>query len=221
MSGPLICRSVRGRPNWASLIPALLQGNGIKWKAEAKLDTHDVAVPLPSPGGQSQRVLRAILLSGSDVGKEGCRDRIQRLSGLSGGQDVAIVFLLKQEQGQMSPTAAFMRLQLDLIGEFEMPIIPVDTVQAMPTNLMAFHRQISTSSGHRKTANPARSLLPYCSDRPPLPEHVVNILTDITSNIRGLLETASTPTGQMKMAEFLGDSSETAISFWAEEYVVE
>lgn len=94
-----------------------------------------------------------------------------------------------------------------------MPIIPVDSVQAMPTNLMAFHRQISTSSGHRKMGNPARILLPYCSDRPPLSEHAVNILTDITPNIRGLLDTASTPAGQMKMAEFLGDDSQSAISF--------
>ncbi|KAI1779903.1 hypothetical protein F4818DRAFT_157969 [Hypoxylon cercidicola] len=212
MSGPLICRSLRGRPDWTSLVPALLQGKGVRWR-EAKLDTHDVAIPLPSIGGQSQRVLRAILLSPSDVGKDECRGRIQRLSRLSGGQDVAIVFLLKQEQGQMSATAALMTLQLDLVGEFEMPVIPVNSVQAVPTNLMAFHRQISTGSGSPKTANPAQSLLPYCSDRPPLPEHAVNVLTDITSNIRDLLDTASTPAGQIKMAEFLGDSSQSAISF--------
>lgn len=72
-----------------------------------------MAIPLPSSGGQPQRVLSAILLSPSDVGKDECRDRIQRLSRLSGGQDVAIVFLLKQEQGQAGATAALMTLQLE------------------------------------------------------------------------------------------------------------
>ncbi|KAI6093716.1 hypothetical protein F4821DRAFT_4305 [Hypoxylon rubiginosum] len=222
MSRPLICRSLRGRPDWASLTPTLVQGNGIKWK-EAQLDTHDVAIPLPNPGGQSQRALRAILLSPSDVGKDVCRHRIQRLSRLSGGQDVAIVFLLKQEQGQMSAMAAFMTLQLEgsLIGEFEIPVIPVNSVQAVLPNLMAFHRQISTSSGPRKTADPARSLLPYCSDKPPLPEHVVHVLSDITSSTRDLQDTMSTPAGQMKMAEFLGNNAQNAISFWADEYVAE
>ncbi|KAI0176202.1 hypothetical protein GGR52DRAFT_349973 [Hypoxylon sp. FL1284] len=220
MSGALICHSLRKRPDWASLAPALLQGNGTRWK-EAKLETHDVAIPLPSSGRQAQRALCAILLSPSDVGKDECRGRIQRLSRLSGGEDIAIVFLLKQEQGQGSATAALMTLQLDLVGEFEMPIIPVNSVQAVSTNLMAFYRQICTSSGSSKKANPAQTLLPYCSDRPPLPEHTVNVLTDITSNIRDLLDTASTSAGQVKLAQYLGDNSESAISFWGDEYVVE
>ncbi|KAI1764756.1 hypothetical protein GGR53DRAFT_465999 [Hypoxylon sp. FL1150] len=220
MSRPLVCRSLRGRPDWASLVPTLVQVNGVKWK-EAQLDTHDVAIPLSAPGGQSQRALRAILLSPSDVGKDACRDRIQRLSRLSGGQDVAIVFLLKQEQGQVSAMAAFMTLQLDLIGEFEMPVIPVNSVQAVLPNLMAFHHHFSTSSGPQKTADPARDLLPYCSEKPPLPEHAVHVLTDITSNTRDLLETVSTPAGQMKTAEFLGDNAGNVISFWTEEYAIE
>ncbi|KAI0841997.1 hypothetical protein F5Y06DRAFT_165879 [Hypoxylon sp. FL0890] len=196
-----------------------VQGN-TKLMAEAKLDTHDAALPIPDPRGQSQRVLRVIFLSPSEVGTDNCRTRIQRLSHLNGGQDVAIVFLLKQENEAASPMTAFMTLQLDL-GEFEMPIIPVNSVSDVPTNLMAFHCQISTSDRPRRMENPARTLLPYCSDMPPLSEHAVNVLTDITTGMRDLSDTMLTPAGQTKILEYLGNDSESAVSFWAKEYLVE
>ncbi|KAI2640435.1 hypothetical protein GGS26DRAFT_586437 [Hypomontagnella submonticulosa] len=220
MSNPSICYSLRKRPDWAALTPALLRGNGVQWK-EAKLDTHDVALPLPESRTKPQRVLRAILLSPSDVGTDESRRRIQRLSHLNGGQDVVIVFLLKQGQDQGSSTAALMTLQLDLSEEFRMPIIPVHSVQAVSTNLMSFQRQICTNNGPRRIANPAQALLPFCSDRQLLSEHAVNVLTDITTDVRDLLEMASTQSGQTRMVEYLGSDSERAISFWAEEYLVD
>ncbi|KAI0383919.1 hypothetical protein F5Y04DRAFT_23853 [Hypomontagnella monticulosa] len=221
MLNPSICYSLRKRPDWASLATALPRGNGIKWK-ETKLSTHDVALPLSGPRTKPQRVLRAILLSPSDVGTDDCRSRIQRLSHLNGGQDVVIVFLLKQGQDQGSSTAALMALQLDLNEESRMPIIPVNSAQAVPTNLMAFQRQLCTNNGPRRIANPAQALLPHCSDRQqPLSEHAVNVLTDITTNIRDVLEMASTQPGRARMAEFLEGDSERAISFWAEEYLVD
>ncbi|KAI1107518.1 hypothetical protein F4804DRAFT_329250 [Jackrogersella minutella] len=238
---PLICYSLRKRPDWAPVAPAVLQSKNPRWKGttntvvryflifygiilsavvETKLDTHDAALPLPGSSGQFQRVLRVIFLSTSDVSTEECRSRVQRLSHMNGGQDTAIVFLLKQEKDQADPISAFMTLQLDL-GEFEMPVIPVNSVQDVPASLMAFHRQISISNAPRKMASPAQTLLPYCSDRPCLPEHAVNVLTDITYGVRDLLDTMSTPAGQTKIFEFLGSDSESAISFWVKEYLVE
>ncbi|KAI2614636.1 uncharacterized protein GGS25DRAFT_472525 [Hypoxylon fragiforme] len=220
MSGPLVCCSLRKRPEWASLTSILLQqGDSVKWK-ETNLDTHDVALPLPSPGGKRQRVLRVILLSPSNVGTDECRGRTERLYHLNGGEDVAVVFLLKQEKDQTSPVVAMMTLQLDL-GNFVMPIVPINSPEAVPSTLMALHRQLSTSGGSRRVANPAQTLIPYCSDRPPLSEHAVNVLTDITSNIRDLLDMMSTPTGREKAIEFLGNDSENAMSFWTKEYLIE
>ncbi|KAI1134565.1 hypothetical protein F5Y05DRAFT_209307 [Hypoxylon sp. FL0543] len=218
-SNPLICHSLRKRPDWASLASALLQGSNVRWK-ETKLDTHDVALPIRDPGGHSQRVLRAICLSPLDVGTDYCRDRIQRLFHLNGGEDTIIVLLLKQHNASQSPMTAFMNLQLDL-GEFEMPVIPVNAISEVPTNLMAFHRQVSTSDRSRRMDNPAQTLLPYCSDRPPLSEHAVNILTDITSGMRDLSEAISTAVGQKRILEYMGSESESVISFWAKEYLVE
>lgn len=102
-----------------------------------------------------------------------------------------------------------------------MPIVPINSPEAVPSTLMALHRQLSTSGGSRRVANPAQTLIPYCSDRPPLSEHAVNVLTDITSNIRDLLDMMSTPTGREKAIEFLGNDSENAMSFWTKEYLIE
>ncbi|KAI1385061.1 uncharacterized protein F4822DRAFT_382082 [Hypoxylon trugodes] len=219
-SNPLICYSLRKRPEWATLASTIIQNKNATWK-ERKLDHHDMALPLRSPGGQPRRVLRVILLSPSDIGTDDCKDRIQRLYHLSGGQDIAIVFLLKQAKGQANPMTAFMMLQLSLVGEFEMPIIPVSSIQAVQPNLMAFYHQISSGSRAPRTTNPAQSLLPYCSDRPPLSEHAVNVLTDITSSMGTLLDTVSTPAGQTEIATFLENDSESIVSFWAKEYLVE
>ncbi|KAI1208895.1 uncharacterized protein F4807DRAFT_137307 [Annulohypoxylon truncatum] len=218
-NNPLICYSLRKRPDWATFASAVLQGSNIRWK-EAQLDTHDAALPIPTSHGQPPRVLRAIFLSPSDVETDNCQNRIQRLSHLNGGQDIVIVFLLKQEEDKVNPMSAFMTLQLSL-GDFEMPVIPVNTVEAVPNSLVAFHRQISTSSGSRRMANPAQTLLPYCSYGPRLSEHAVNVLTDITSGIRDLLDIMTTPVGRTKVLDLLENDSEGAISFWEQEYVVE
>ncbi|KAI0135435.1 hypothetical protein F4814DRAFT_22483 [Daldinia grandis] len=221
MSNPLVCYSLRKRPVWAPLAEALLQGgSSTRWKG-AKLDTHDIALPLPNPGGTPRRILRALLLSPPDVGKTESRTRIQRLFHLNGGQDIAIVFLLQQAQDQESPMTALMTLQLDLVDGFEMPIVLANSVQDVSVNLIAFHRQISISNRSRRTANPVQTLLPYCSDGQPLSEHAVNVLTDLTSGFRDLVEAVSTQAGQMKMAEFLGSDSKSIASFWANEYLVE
>ncbi|KAI1459064.1 hypothetical protein F4805DRAFT_473727 [Annulohypoxylon moriforme] len=195
-------------------------GGSTGQQLEARLDTHDAALPIPGSGTQPHRVLRAIFLSPSDVGTDDCQNRIQRLYHLNGGQDIVIVFLLKQEEDKVSPMSAFMTLQLSL-GEFEMPIIPVNSIEAVPSSLMAFHRQISTSKGPRRIVNPAQTLLPYCSYGPRLSEHAVNVLTDITSDMRSLLDMTTTPVGRMKIIDLLEDDSEGAISFWEKEYMVE
>lgn len=47
MSGPLICRSIRGRPDWTLLFPALLQGNGIRWKGTVAAMARPLGDPFP------------------------------------------------------------------------------------------------------------------------------------------------------------------------------
>lgn len=77
-------------------------------KAENKLDTHDVNMPLPSsqPG---QRYLRFILLSSADGDSMYKHQRIERLCSLSGGSDAAVLWLL-DEAGDAS---SFMQFQME------------------------------------------------------------------------------------------------------------
>ncbi|KAI1500108.1 hypothetical protein F5X99DRAFT_257674 [Biscogniauxia marginata] len=222
MTSFLICSSTRKRPDWASLPAALLRSSTMnsRWR-ETRLDTHDVAMPLPTIDASSRRVLRAILVSPHHVGSEDTRARIERLYHLNGGRDVAVIFLLKQCEGLESPMAMLMKLQLDLVVGREIPIIPVDSVATVPTTLMTLHRQLGSSRKSLRSADPAHTLLPFCSDTQPLSEHSVNVLTDITSGVRDMLEKASCPISQVKVVDYLENEAGKVISFWKEEYLLE
>ncbi|KAI0019557.1 hypothetical protein F4780DRAFT_441882 [Xylariomycetidae sp. FL0641] len=223
MESFLVCSSTRSRPDWASLASALLQSKTSRWK-EARLDTHDVAMSLPMiTPGMPRRVLRAIFMSPHDIGSDEARNRVERLYHLNGGRDIAVFFYLKQ-YSLHSPVAAFMKLQLDLATSREIPIVPVESVAAVPHSLMTFHRQLGTGRVYERTPAPARSLLPHCSDRQSLAEHTVHVLTDTTSDMRDLLMKLSSPNSAFRnqIDAFLGDEDGAkAVSFWAEEYMVE
>ncbi|KAI1630564.1 hypothetical protein F4809DRAFT_274929 [Biscogniauxia mediterranea] len=214
MASFLICSSTRKRSDWTPLTSALLRSNtaNTRWR-ETRLDTHDVAMPLPTPDASSRRVLRAILVSPHDAGSEATRARIERLYHLNGGRDVAVIFLLKQCEGLESPMAMLMNLQIELVVDREMPILPVDSVATVPTTLMTFHRQLGSSGRTPNATNPVRTLLPFCSDTQPLSEHAVNVLTDITSNLRDLLEKASDPTSQAKISDYFDSEAHKIVSF--------
>ena len=113
------------------------------------------------------------------------------------------------------------------MGNFEMPVIPVHEAAAAPRALQVLHQRLSTSRGaqqrraSRPPPNPARTLLPYCSDRPPLPEHAVNVMTDITPGFRGLLDGLSTAAGREALVAYLDADAERAMAFWREEYLVD
>lgn len=104
-----------------------------------------------------------------------------------------------------------------------MPVIPVHEAAAAPRVLQVLHQRLSTSRAHRasRTPNPARILLPYCSDRPPLSEHTVNVLSDITTGFRGLLDGMSTGAGRATLEEYLDADADRAMAFWREEYLVD
>lgn len=78
--------------------------------AESKLDTHDVNLPLPSPkDAPGTRYLRFILLSSADHDVTARNQRIERLENMSGGNDVALVWLMGEGDGNVS---CFMQSQV-------------------------------------------------------------------------------------------------------------
>ncbi|KAI1118920.1 hypothetical protein F5Y14DRAFT_184692 [Nemania sp. NC0429] len=219
MEGPLVCASLRKRSAWAGLTSSLLQSKSScgKWK-ETQLDTHDVAIPLPT-----QRVLRTILMSPPDVALTGSTSRIERLHSLTGGQDTAIIFLLVNDDDQQNAVSALMTLQLKLIGNWDLPIIPVESVVAMPASLEALRRQlVCPVASSPKALSPTTCLLPFCSDGTPLADHTVNLITDTTSGFRNLVAKLSSDTVfESEIAPLLGDDAHTLRRFWTGEYLVD
>ncbi|KAI0428824.1 hypothetical protein F5Y09DRAFT_277690 [Xylaria sp. FL1042] len=218
MERPLVCKSLRKRLDWAGLPASLLQNRNScgKWK-ETQLDTHDIAIPL-----NTQRVFRAIFVSPRDVVSASCSNRIERLYNLNAGQDSAIIFLLRHEDQQQSAVHALMTLQLQIVGRWELPVIPVDSVAAVPASLVAIQSQLPSRAANRKPPSPASQLLPFCSDGVPLAEHTVNILTDTTSGFRDLLnKLSSNAMFESEIAQLLGDDADKLRNFWAEDYLVD
>ncbi|KAK8042319.1 hypothetical protein PG993_006842 [Apiospora rasikravindrae] len=217
MEAPSFCTSIRKRPDWAPLVSALLQSSGtLRWKGV--LQSHDVAMPLPPKDGRSKSVLRAILLCPQEIGSDATHQRIERLYHLDGGQHVVIVFMMKESRSG-SAAASLMRLQLDLMNGLEMPIIPVSSIDAVPATLLAFHRQLATAGGGKKTLPASRSLLPHCSGAENLSEHSANVLSDVTTGMKDLSEKATSEQGKQELIRYLGEAeAERAISFWNDEF---
>ncbi|KAI1203010.1 hypothetical protein F5X97DRAFT_284591 [Nemania serpens] len=218
MERPLVCTSLRKRLAWTGLPSSLLQSNSScgKWK-ETQLDTHDVAIPLPT-----QRVLRAILMSPPDVASARSTSRIERLHTLTGGQDAAIIFLLENNDDQYNAVSALMTLQLQLIGNWELPVIPVESVATVPASLEAFKRQLSCPAISPKGPSPTTSLLPFCSYRTPLADHTVNLITDTTSGFRDLIGKLSSNTVfELDVAPLLGEDADRLRRFWTGDYLVD
>ncbi|RYC62225.1 hypothetical protein CHU98_g4001 [Xylaria longipes] len=209
MERPLVCTSLRKRLDWAGLAASLLKSN------KTQLDTHDIAVPL-----FVQRVFRAILISPRDVASTESLNRIERLYNLNGGQDSGLIFMLKDDDAQQDATHALMTLQLQLAGNWDLPVIPVESVAAVEASLATLRHQLMTAS--RKPPGPASSLLPFCSDREPLANHTINILTDVTSDFRDLLDKlSSNSVFESEIAPLLGPDAEKLKNFWTDEYLVD
>lgn len=79
-------------------------------RLEARLETHDIAMHVAkSESTPNHGVFLFILLSQVDLGSDQTEHRLNRLAHLTGGTNVAVVFLLG-EGGDMS---GFMQLQLE------------------------------------------------------------------------------------------------------------
>ncbi|KAI1190937.1 hypothetical protein F5B17DRAFT_7928 [Nemania serpens] len=218
MEQPLVCTSLRKRLAWAGLPSLLLQSNSSygKWK-ETQLDTHDVAIPL-----STQRVFRAILMSPPDVASATSASRVERLHSLTGGQNAAIIFLLENGDEQQNAASALMTLQLQLIGNWELPVIPVESVDAVPASLEALKRQLGCPVVSPKLPSPTTSLLPFCSYGTPLADHTVNLITDTTSGFRDLISKISSNTlFDSEIAPLLGEDAHKLRKFWTGDYLID
>ncbi|GAB1740191.1 hypothetical protein NU219Hw_g5307t1 [Hortaea werneckii] len=113
MTPGYFCHSLRRRQSFKSIIPDLTAQSGLGL-LEKSLDTHDLALPLqpflnPKTGhALAARQLRVLLLSLPVVAEaqlEATIERIQRFASLTGGKDLAIIFLLTYSPPPVQLTA--------------------------------------------------------------------------------------------------------------------
>lgn len=158
----MFCAGLRKRPEWAAVVPLLLKKEIRGWKgtsrlvfsaiprimlrsaAEKKLETHDIAMPMPGVGtiDGGGIFLRFILLSALDVKRPDTMQRIERLFYLEGGRRCALAFLLSTN-GDEDGLSALGRLQVEYAR-----LLPLDSI-VRTDGVSGLRRNSSASPSYR------------------------------------------------------------------------
>ncbi|RKF58619.1 hypothetical protein OnM2_066043 [Erysiphe neolycopersici] len=222
----MFCTSLRGRYEWNKVPAILLTSEFPKWK-EHELDTFDIAFPITSQttGSGSSNVFHILLFSSVDL-KEShlVSARIQRLFYRQGGKNVGIVFLLNEHGQEDNSPKALMALQASFLSDLEIPVFLLFSVESLEVSMNVIQEQLGHTIRPSERSISAVTLLPYCSIHPPIPNHARNLLTDMCSNISGLLAFVTTREGIEKLTDVLSSFpglAQNIISFWHGEYIVE
>lgn len=192
-------------------------------RAESDFDDSDIRLPTITASNTNHEQTRVLLLSTSgleDDKLEGTLQRVRRLSSVTGGYRIAIVFLMhppcntrftsarqeldRTEQGQAGAynsrgTFAYARLQALLFDEvdlFQVPISPLATLGDLPTLLSGMCQRTSKShhGGGINGADPnvtTFELLQKCTANPPMAQETAFFLSDIFPDLVDLARTCS------------------------------
>ncbi|KAK0126481.1 hypothetical protein ONS95_008078 [Cadophora gregata] len=221
----MFCTSLRKRPEWATVPNVLLSSQKPRWR-EQSLTTHDLAIPVPNGDGPLDTFLFLTLSPSDTQPPASALARIQHLYHHTGGRNVGIVFLLNEKIAKGNGTIALMDLQVSIFSTLEMPIIPLFCLSTLQKTLSDFQFQLVQK---RRTAVPSPiksviSLLPYCTNNPPLPEHARNVVSDICYCLGDVARAATTADGQQGLKEWLDvtlpGAAQDIIDFWEEEIIV-
>nr|OQO26424.1 hypothetical protein B0A51_04946 [Rachicladosporium sp. CCFEE 5018] len=201
----MFCTSLRRRQPFAGAVQQLIDTPGLRLR-EYDLGTHDLAIPIDPIAKGTTRQLRVILLSPADTTKNtlpGSLIRIERSTALTGGVDLAIVFLLSY-----SPTAAssgtgniagiegYMALQAALFAQPHPPMLPVATPAALPTLLLRHAVALAQPiRAHEPTVTPFE-LLRLCTaasaeQGQAMDQHTAFRIPDMCPNVAALAEALS------------------------------
>lgn len=120
------------------------------------------------------------------------------------------------------------------MDNFDIPVVPLQSLDQLPITLTKFHRSFlranastgqcpsqaqSQSKGPHTGA--VQSLLPYCAVSPPMGEHSVHLLSDLTVSFADLANKVNSETGRAEILEYLGRAeAERMILFWMQEYLL-
>jgi hypothetical protein len=185
-------------------------------RIENRLDTHDVAIPLidstnPSWGNtESSRQLRVLLLAPSwtlENNLSTTLDRIHHFASLTGGQDLAIVFLLNQPKTSSfisvkdltstntEPEAgtkgilAYAQLQSSLLPRDDIPhipVLPLASVDGLPGLLTKYAAALSRKPQPVPPTTSPFEMLQFSTLEPPMDRATAYFATDCFHDLRDL-----------------------------------
>ncbi|KAL7909678.1 hypothetical protein GGI35DRAFT_393023 [Trichoderma velutinum] len=219
----MFCSSLRQRKDWAPVVPAVSRAIGSGWK-ETTLDGYDVSFALAPHIKHHQSFFKILLLSSEEAKTAAAKARIERLSMLDGGKNVAVMLLLEQS-GRVD---SLVDLQMSIVthGMASVPIIPMSSAAELVGRLDALRRQCAqahtASVSHRSHADEVaeiRVLASHCVHGQALPPEHVDILTDVSAGLGSLAQLVFSAEGQRKVCDLLGDAQGSkVISFFTHGY---
>ena len=218
---------------------------------ETNLETHDVALCLPSSSPGSNHFFRLILLCPDDMTRAETPRRIEQFHRFEGGKNAAIVFLVDEDVTK-GATLAFTKLQMELVmpnhpglhlhlltAEMKsllsnpvfttspIPLIPLPTVLALPETLQIFQVSLTASRFNRHRPRPediARDLLPHCTVGRPLSNRTTGVLINSCHSIKDMVDALALEESEVSLADALGGDlveAKRVISFWKYEFGLE
>lgn len=192
-------------------------------RTENRLETHDLAIPFSTSLStntskvEPTRKLRVLLLAPSwtlEPALPNTLDRIHHFASLTGGQDLAIVFLLNPPKTSSfisvkdltstdsDPDAgtegvlAYAKLQASLLSRSDiphMPILPLASVESLPGLLTKTIAALSLKPRFTPASANAFSMLQLSTTEPLMDRQTAYFATDCFANLRELAVACTEP----------------------------
>ncbi|KAH0536307.1 hypothetical protein FGG08_006800, partial [Glutinoglossum americanum] len=206
--------TLRASPIWSPTIPLLKSSPHFLLESSA-LQTHDIALPTPTPPNGHRLLL--LLLSARDTATDPARKttlaRIERLVAAAGGRGVGVVWLLA---GSARGYAEMGELLLRRLPHPPPPVLPLADPRELPrllgTLLLARPPGVPVGGPARGRG---RGLLPLLTTTPPLSEHAANVLSDLFPSVRHLAVAVGAREGREVVRAWLGgEGGEGVVEFW-------
>lgn len=112
------------------------------------------------------------------------------------------------------------------MDKFDIPLLPLQSIAELPTALSKFHRAFLQGDASKRSAQDVipdvvETLLPYCAISPPLGEHSINILSDLTFGFADIATKVNSEAGRSEILDYFDqDEAQRIIMFWTQEYLL-
>ncbi|EGR50597.1 uncharacterized protein TRIREDRAFT_57397, partial [Trichoderma reesei QM6a] len=155
-----------------------------------------------------------LLLSSEESKTATAKARIERLSMLDGGRNVAVILLMPND----GCVDALVNLQMSIMthGMSSIPIIPISSASELASRLDALRHQFANAAANlSRTGSRAdeaagmeqlRDLASHCVHGQALSREHVDVVTDLSAGLGSLAQLVFSADGQRRIRDLLGDA---------------